>query len=68
MDLGLALLDQQPGLGRCTPRLAAAHRLGASLLLQVVRRHRETARLVVEPLTARILQSTAAPQYTEALR
>ena len=68
VDLGLALLDQQPGLGRCTPRLAAAHRLGASLLLQVVRLHRETARLVVEPLTARILQSTAAPQYTEALR
>lgn len=68
VGLGLALLDQQPGLGRCTPRLAAAHRLGAELLLQMVRRRRETARLVVEPLTARILQSTAAPQYTEALR
>lgn len=68
VDLGLALLDMLPGLGRRSRRLVALHNLGSRLLLKVVKRQKESARSVLEPLTARILESRREPQYTEALR
>ena len=70
VDLGLCLLDQQPpGLSTRVPfLLRCQHRLGASLLSKVVKRQGKAASLVVGPLTARVVQTRASPQYTEALR
>jgi hypothetical protein len=71
VELGLGLLDQQPGPGRPAGarRLGSLHRLGARILLKVVRRQGGAASgQVLGPLTARILDSRTMPQYTEALR
>ena len=70
VDLGLCLLDQQPpGLSTRVPfLLRCQHRLGASLLSKVVKRQGKAASLVVGPLTNRVVQTRASPQFTDALR
>ena len=70
VDLGLCLLDQQPpGLSTRVPfLLGCQHRLGASILAKVVKRQGRSADLVVAPLTTRVVQTRASPQFTEALR
>ncbi len=68
LDLGLALLDANPGLGKADAKIRSMWQLGQDLLREISRQRMSAVPLIIKKLTNRIMFSKAAPKFTDALK